>query len=354
MNKVILDCDLMRYPDSGLYHYCLNLGDHINKLLDERGEKPVYMYIPWERSVPFKGQACIPEKRWHKFYKPFLVGCRVWHAPFQSGRILPSKNNRHIKVLLTIHDLNTLHEGKSLKEQIKNLAHTQSLINRSDAIVCVSEFVKKDVLNNCDTGSKPVYVIHNGKNVLHFPALSSASYKPERPFLFAIGYVNRKKNYKVLLSLLKENEHIELVIAGYHAEADYVNTIKEEAERLEVSDRLKLLGPVSENEKTWYLSNCTAFMHPSLAEGFGLPVIEAMTFGKPVFLSDKTSLPEIGGDTAFYFSSFDADHMQQVFRSGMKQYTMNGMAKRIIVRGEQFSWGRSAEKYINVYNSLIS
>lgn len=353
MHKVILDCDLMRYPDSGLYHYCLNLGEHINELLRQRGGHPLYLYMPNSGKVPFKfQQTCIPEKRWHKYYKPFLTGCRIWHAPFQSGRILPAKKSKDIKVLLTVHDLNALHEGKSLREQHRNMIHTQSLINRSDAIVCVSEFVKNDVLKNCDVGNKPVYVIHNGKNMLHSPGLSASSYHPVRPFLFAMGYVNSKKNYKVLLPLLKTNENIELVIAGRLAETDYLKILKQEAERLHVADRLKLLGPVTETEKAWYLSNCMAFMHPSLAEGFGLPVLEAMTFGKPVFLSDRTSLPEIGGDAAFYFSSFHPDYMQQIFNAGMQQYNMNGMAKRIIKRGEEFNWVRSAEKYIDVYNSL--
>ena len=121
-----------------------------------------------------------------------------------------------------------------------------------------------------------------------------------------------------------------------------------------VSDRLHLLCPVSEGEKAWYLSNCLAFVHPSLAEGFGAPVVEAMKFGKPVFLSDKTALPEIGGDAAIYFSSFEPEYMQRVFREGMTLYTVNGIEQKAKERAKTFDWEESAVKYLEVYRSLLN
>ena len=95
-----------------------------------------------------------------------------------------------------------------------------------------------------------------------------------------------------------------------------------------------------------------AFMQPSLAEGFGAPVVEAMQFGKPIFLSNLTSLPEIGGESAFYFSTFESDHMQEIFSEGMLCYSKYNMAESIICRGRNFEWEKSALKYIEVYKSL--
>jgi glycosyltransferase involved in cell wall biosynthesis len=354
MMEIILDCDLMRHPNSGLYHYCLNLGNHVQKSLEGQGSIKMGYYIPISEKDSFeKKENTIIEKKFHKFFKPFLWNCRVWHAPFQSGRMIPDKQkNKNVKVLLTIHDLNPLHEGKPLSEQKKSIAHTQDLINKSDAIVCISEFCKSDVLKHCEVNNKPVYVIHNGTHKVHSPFLSASSYKPRRPFLFGMGYVNRKKNYHVLLSLVK-NSDIELVIAGRLDETDYVESIKTEAENMGIADRVFLPGPVTEGEKAWYLNNCTAFVHPSLAEGFGAPVVEAMQFGKPLFLSDKTSLPEIGGDVAFYFSSFEETHMQHVFRQGMQRYIKDDMSGSVINRSKVFDWKKNAEKYIEVYQGLL-
>jgi glycosyltransferase involved in cell wall biosynthesis len=349
MKNIILDCDLMKHPNSGLYHYCLNLGNYVNDELDHRHEKIKYYVPPAEANTFERKENAIVEKTYHKFFRPFLSNCAVWHAPFQSGRVLP-RPRKGLKILLTIHDLNPLHEGKSETECKQSLAHTQSLINQGDAMVCISEFTKSDVLKYCDVGDKPVYVIHNGTHKVAQPEIPK-SYQPRRPFIFGMGYVNRKKNYHVLLSLV-QNSDIELVIAGRLDEADYIEGIEKEAERLGVSDRVHLTGPIPEGEKSWYLRHCTAFMHPSLAEGFGAPVVEAMQFGKPLFLSDRTSLPEIGGDVAFYFSNFEPDHMREVLNKGLEKYSQNGLAEKIKRRAQQFNWQEKALEYLKVYRSL--
>ena len=351
MSKIILDCDLMKYPHSGLYYYCLNLGNYINKIQTERRMEHMGLYVPPHEADSFQQRKnSITEKKYHRFLKPFLWDCRVWHAPFQSGRIVPF-TSKNIKVVLTVHDLNPLHEGKPVEEQQKSIAHTQQLIDRSSAIVCISEFCKQDVLANCEVGNKPVHVIYNGTNDLQEPELNGKSYKPNRPFLFTMGYVNRKKNMHVLLPLLEDN-NIELIVAGRLDEPDYIESIKETATAKGIIDRLHILGPVSEGEKSWYLANCTAFMFPSLAEGFGSPVIEAMSFGKPVFLSTRTSLPEVGSDIAYYFQSFENDHMKAVFATGLSYFDKE-RAERATQRAKDFSWTKSAEAYLNVYQSLL-
>lgn len=354
--RIILDCDLMRFPNSGLYYHCVHLGNHVQKLLEERGEGRMGYYIPnREANVFARPENAIIEKKFHRFFKPFLWNCRVWHAPFQSGRIVPDKQKHpHVKVLLTIHDLNALHEGKPPEQQKRDISHTQKLIEKSDAIVCISEFTRNDVLKHCDVGRKPVYVIYNGNNEQVPSSLHANSYRPSRPFVFGIGYVNQKKNYHVLLSLLKSNEDMELLIAGRLDEPDYIQHMQMMAKQSGVEERLRILGPVSDNEKSWYLSNCDAFVHPSKAEGFGLPVIEAMSFGKPVFISNLTSLPEIGGDAAFYFSSFDEDHIQKTFHQGMNKYRsqVESFVRALQSRSQEFKWEKSAIEYLKVYQSL--
>lgn len=353
MNKIILDCDLMRYRDSGLYHYCLNLGIYVNQLLYKEQQDKISFYIPNSEIHSFGTNAsCIVEKKWHhKLFKPFLWDCDIWHAPFQSGRIIPQPHKR-IKILLTIHDLNCLHEGKSKKEQIQSLQKTQKLIDQANALVCISHHCKKDVLENMDVKNKPVHVIHNGTHHVSIPPLKPIGYLPTKPFLFTMGYVNRKKNVHTLISLLKD-ESVELVIAGKLDEPDYVHYMKQLAEKAGVSERLHITGPVTEADKAWYLQNCMAFLLPSLAEGFGAPVVEAMAFGKPLFLSNRTSLPEIGRDVAFYFNDFTPGNMMKVFKEGMLAFKENGLVDKIIKRGNDFNWQEKAKEYIRVYRSLM-
>ncbi len=353
MGNIILDCDLMRYKDSGLYHYCLNLGTFVDQALSAEQQDKISFYVPHAEAGSFgPGGSSIIERKWHhNFFKPFLWDCDIWHAPFQSGRIVPEPG-KGIRILLTIHDLNCLHEGRSQKEQTHSLQKTQRLISKADALVCISYHCKKDVLENLDIKDKPIHVIHNGTHHIDVPPAKPMGYLPTRPFLFTMGYVNRKKNAHTLIALLK-NESIELVVAGKLDEPDYINSMKQLAVEAGVSDRLHIIGPVSEADKAWYLQNCTAFLLPSLAEGFGAPVVEAMAFGKPLFLANRTSLPEIGSDVAFYFNEFNDEHMQHVFKTGMLEYQKNGLADRIRKRGNEFSWTEKAKDYIKVYRSLM-
>lgn len=343
----------MRYPDSGLYHYCLNLGLHVKEELEKSGEGRISFYVPPAESKSFgKNASCIVERKWYpSFFKSYLWECDIWHAPFQSGRVLPV-NKPQVKVLLTIHDLNCLHEGRSRKEQAESLKKTQRLINHSHALVCISEHSKNDVLTNLDVGKRPVFVVHNGTHHVAAPPAEPTGYKPSRPFVFGMGYMNRKKNFHTLIPLLAD-EMIELVIAGKIDDPDYANNMKRMAKSMGVADRLHIAGPVPEPDKAWYLANCMAFALPSLAEGFGAPVVEAMQFGKPIFLSALTSLPEIGGDTAFYFKHFEGEYMQQVFREGMLTYHENGLAEKIKERGRGFNWKDKVQEYLHVYRSML-
>jgi glycosyltransferase involved in cell wall biosynthesis len=169
--------------------------------------------------------------------------------------------------------------------------------------------------------------------------------------LFSIGQFHSRKNFHVLPSLLVGNDY-ELVIAGLNDFA-YKDKVIKVAKDFRVADRLKLIGPVNEGEKFWYYKNCLSFIFPSIGEGFGLPVLEAMYFGKPVFLSRFTSLPEVGGNVAYYFDNFDPACMKQIFDKGMQHYKCNHPQERIIERAKMFTWERAAGEYINVYRKCF-
>jgi len=83
-------------------------------------------------------------------------------------------------------------------------------------------------------------------------------------------------------------------------------------------------------------------------------VIEAMHFGKPVFLSTYTSLPEIGGDAAFYFDSFEPEAMQQVFAKGMETFDTENWQPKVIAHAKQFDWQETAKQYLALYDECLS
>jgi glycosyltransferase involved in cell wall biosynthesis len=150
--------------------------------------------------------------------------------------------------------------------------------------------------------------------------------------------------------LLLDNDY-ELIIGGLNNHS-YAKQVIAAAETYGVGNRVKLTGPITEEEKYWYYKNCDAFLFPSYAEGFGLPVIEAMHYGKPVFISTKTCLPEIGGNAAYYFHSFESQPMRKAFAGGMQHYQRTQPQQLIKERAAFFSWKKAAQQYIDVYKQL--
>lgn len=351
MKKIIFDCERMKYANTGLFSYCYQLGMRLKEQSSPEKEA-LSFYMPPQLSGIFgDDQSYIRQHSLQKYCMPSLRRHDVWHSTYQSSHYLPVIDKK-IKVILTIHDLNFLYEKKSEAKKQKYLRQLQSNINRSSVVVCISEYCCHDVLAHCRLGNRPVVVIHNGTNALESPTLLGSSYKPRTRFLFSIGVVNRKKNFHVLLPLLQQNENMELLIAGKPDDPDYIHYMQDRARQLGVAEKFKVLGPVSEPEKSWYFQNCYAFTFPSLAEGFGLPVAEAMSVGKPLFLSSRTALPEIGKDVAFYFRDFNAAQMQQVFVNGMIQYKREGMQEVIKKRSAEFCWQKAARQYLELYRSV--
>jgi glycosyltransferase involved in cell wall biosynthesis len=316
-------------------------------------EEELIFYTPYGMQYWFgENSRHIVQNELHKFRMPSLNAYKVWHATYQDSYYLPFRDKR-IKVILTVHDLNFMYDpSKSAAKKQKYLRRLQMLVNRADVIICVSDYGKNDLLFYCDVKNKPVHVIHNGTNSLKEPLLFRNSYEPVKPFIFSLGTITHKKNFHTLLPLVQQHSNMELVIAGRTDDNGYHHFILDTAEKMGISNNIRLLGQISECEKSWYFNNCYAFAFPSRAEGFGLPVTEAMSVGKPIFLSQRTALPEIGGDVAFYFENFSATHMKETFIAGMKQYKRCNMKDDIIKKGKEYCWDHAAQEYRKIYRSL--
>jgi glycosyltransferase involved in cell wall biosynthesis len=100
------------------------------------------------------------------------------------------------------------------------------------------------------------------------------------------------------------------------------------------------------------MQHCEAFLFPSLAEGIGLPVVEAMYYGRPVILSTHTSLPEIGGAEAYYFKDFEPASMRQTLEESLLHYNATNAKEKIIARATSFSWDNAAMQYLKIYRTF--
>ena len=348
--QLVFDAERMKYPHTGLYHYCLQLGRALQKIINENAEHLKFYVRPNHEKSFGENAQYIEQHGLHKFLMP-TKNVSVWHTTYQATNYFPFKKN--VKVVFTIHDLNVVHENKMTPKRLqKELNKIQKRINAADHIVAISHFTLADVKKHLRLNNKPTTVIHKGCNIQLLQNIELPQNLPTAKFLFTLGTINAKKNFHVLPCLLVGNNK-QLFIAGITDNEDYKQTIIEEAEKNGVAERVVFTGPINENDKQWYMKNCEAFVFPSLAEGFGLPVIEAMYFGKPVILSNATALPEIGGPDAYYFNDFEPENMRAVLQSALKFFAENPDAEnKIKARAKMFTWEDAAKKYLEVYRSL--
>jgi len=352
--KIVFDCERMKYPNTGLYHYCLQLGRALTRLMDREKEE-LYFYLDKKVNGFFgvNDVSYIDQKSIHKFFIPKIKKANIWHCTYQGSNYFPIRKN--LKTVLTIHDLNFLHDtAKSDKKKAKYLKKVEIKIKEASHIVCISKFVLEELKQHINLKNKPVSVIYNGCNINENDAfgITKPMMGPSQKFLFTIGTIVDKKNFHVLPTLLVNNNYT-LVISGIVQNEEYKQVIINEAQKHNVADRVVFTGGITENDKNWYYKNCEAFVFPSVAEGFGLPVVEAMHYGKPIFLSTKTSLPEIGGENAYYFKSFDSESMRQTLAAGLINYHSDSSIKiKIKERASLFNWEKAAKEYLEIYRSL--
>lgn len=355
-HRIIFDTERMKHKHTGLYFFCKHLG---SALLENRStDADLLFYSPDPLSQEFGIEVTyVQQKSLHKFWMPNFEDISLWHSTYQLSSYFPRKGKK-TKIISTIHDLNFLKEGKTPDKEKFYLKKLQANLDKADCIVAISNYVKNDLEEYCDLKGKSVQVVYNGNNIDHKIVsnfqVENPLNKGGRQFLFTIGTVNKKKNFHVLPYLLVGND-LQLVISGVLDEVGYDQYILSIAKELGVLDRVVITGPITEEVKYQYLSNCAMFVFPSIAEGFGLPVIEAMSFGKKVLLSKYTCLPEIGGSEAFFLDSTEKDYMMNFGKSHiMNLINSQDRSTEIKNWSRKFSWDMAAKRYWNLYEQVLN
>lgn len=354
--KVLVDFERLKYPNCGLGQVSINFSNQLAKIQDEAiqwefllSSKDRKKYIGNSRDILF---------RYHDFMtkngvKSIDSDIDLFHLTHQvtNYKAVNAKKN-----IYTIHDLNFLNEKGESHSQ-KTLKKIQEAVDRSDVVTVISEFTKNVVLQNISIPKeKPVKVIYNG---VKSPILDS-SIRPdmvdESPFFFTIGTIMPKKNFHTLVEMM---EHVtsnhKLYIAGNLEKPKYVQQILDLIVEKGLENKIILLGPIKDEEKSYLFKNCEAFLFPSLLEGFGLPIIESMYAKKPTFSSNKTSLPEIGKNHVYYWETFDPKYMAKVLKEGLEDFNKDkeNKEKEIFEYASQFTWEKNAEEYHQLYKDLL-
>lgn len=271
-------------------------------------------------------------------------------------QIPPLRYGLNCPTLMTMHDINFMHDSSAswayrLDKGLRTLGH----IRHADRIVFISDFVRRDVARhffrtkNCD-------VIHNGVVDL----TGTPQKAPDRPipqkYLLHISRLSPNKNVDLQIRMMNYLPDHTLVLAGGFTHDKRVLERLLQLKQQSRHGNILFLGPVSEEEKAWLLAHSEGMLFPSQCEGFGLPVAEQMLFGRPVFCSRLTSLPEVGGDEACYFDSLEPAAMADVVRRGLADFAADAAARSRSLRQRalSFNWHSAAIRYLDIYKQMLN
>ena len=366
--RVVIDFEKLRHINCGLGRFSLYLAQELLARSDNCFE-PVF-FLPdgcdhYFEATPDAHYSSIKVRPWNKesfqrwvrpigrhFHK--VDRPAIWHVTHQTSKYLPF--DERIPVVLTVHDLNFLHmtaSGDQPERIRKRLARVQKLVTRATAIVTVSKYTATDLAQHINVDSKTIHVVPNGLTQPAEITHNRPSWAPKNPFIFSIGNFLQHKNFHTLIEMMKHLPNYQLVIAG-KKETSYGKKIIQETYQSGLTSQVLLPGVVSDTERAWLYQNCDVFVFPSLTEGFGFPVLEAMQCGKPVVMSNRTSLPEIAGESGWFFHSYKPVEMAKTVQDALKAFHSDPQSgARSQQHAAGFSWQAAAKGYADVYQAVL-
>ena len=273
----------------------------------------------------------------------------VVHSTFYLPHgIIPLRGKRSV---VTVHDM-IPEMMPQTKRRLDFLTSKRRYVQAADAIICVSESTRKDLERIYGELQAPVRVIHHGVSDRFHPDAPRLELLPTRYILF-VGNRGQYKDADVLFQAFAQ-------IAGKHDDLQLLcvggsGLTTAEVRRLEalgIRDKVSQRFLPDEQMVSAY-AHAEIFAFPSRFEGFGLPALEAMATGTPAVLARATSLPEVGGEAALYFTPGDATELAEKLQLLLESSTLHGeMRNRGVQHAAQFTWAEAALQTAAVYQEI--
>jgi glycosyltransferase involved in cell wall biosynthesis len=370
---IYLDISAAVHRRAGLGRYA----ESLTRALVAASPDRYALFYNRERGVePLAGLECLPVHTVALGYKPWRM--LVWLG--QLGRVgfdrlFPNAELFHatehlllplrsVPAVLTVHDLIFRHlpeHHKPLNRWYLNL--TMPLYcRRATHIIAVSEHTRRDLISTYDLVPAKITVIHEAADARFRPqsaqamATVRARYGLPGRYLFFVGTIEPRKNLTHLLTAFEavyaDGLTDGLVIVGRKGwlYSDFFARLEGSPAR----DAVHFPGYVPDGDLPPICAGAQALVLPSLYEGFGLPVLEAMACGTPVVASNASSIPEVGGDAVLYFDPTDVEAMTETVRRLLRDPGLQGEVRaRGLAQAARFSWKRAASETAAVYDAIF-
>jgi glycosyltransferase involved in cell wall biosynthesis len=315
---------------------------------------------------------------WHRARLPLPVETitgpiDLFHSP---DFTLPPVR-RGTRTLLTVHDLSFIRDPDSAVPVLRhylNQVVPRSVI-RADRVLADSLATRDDLIELYHTPPEKISVLYSGVNPVFQPITDPTSINAVRaryqlgdaPFILAVGTLQPRKNYTRLIqafsaliaqhprsaSLRGLSSALRLVIAG--GKGWLYEAIFAEVQRLKLQERVVFPGFVADADLPALYSAARVLAYPSLYEGFGLPMLEAMACGTPVVTSTASCLPEVAGEAALCVPPTEVDALAHALDQALSDESLrSGLRFKGLARAKEFTWDRAARELVQQYRALLS
>lgn len=337
--KIIFDSRVLTHKNyTGVENYAKNILENIKDKCNLMVAKP-------------KSSNKYISHLWTHFRLPFFNGDII----FCPANIAPLFVQKNKKLILTIHDVAFQTHPDSFS-RFFSLYYKLIIpinINRADKIITVSNYSKESIEKYYPQAKGKIEVIYLGIDK-KFKRNDVINKKDQ---ILYVGSMNTRKN---LVGVLKAFEMIndkryKLLIVGNFSSNFFVDDKTQDLiNKAKKNDNIEFKSNISDIELVEIYNESVLFLFPSFYEGFGLPVLESMACGTPVVCSDKSSLPEVGGADVVYCNPYSVEDIKDKIELVLDDKILqNEMIEKGLDRMKKFSWNKSANAHITVFEEAI-
>ncbi len=272
------------------------------------------------------------------------------------------------KSIITIYDMVSMRYPETMDDRNRRLLqnHLKASSDKADAIVTISEFSKREITELLGVPDERIFVAPCGTDVSYYRPFADLKeeeaarrsleekYKAE-DYLLYVGTLEPRKNIKTIVKAFEkacdDMPGVKLILAGgvgWHAQETLAAI-----ENSPVSDRIIRTGYISQEEKRDLYRCAKAFVFPSIYEGFGMPVTEAMACGTPCIISDTSSLPEVAGDLAMKAAPYDEGAFAEAFVASVRRNPSDEERKKMIDKASSYTWANASNVYRQAFSFVI-
>ncbi len=347
----------------GVSFYTLNLLRWFNKFANKNIAFKVFLKEPPKPDLPksnnfFKYQIVKGNFLWTQIFLPInLYKSKDINLFFSPAHYLP--RFCPVTSVVTIHDLSFLYfPNDFLKKDLYQLkSWTKYSVKKANKIIAVSKTTKKDIIKSYQVNEDKITVIYNGYEKISDKKIKKFENKnTNKPYILYVGTIQPRKNLHNLILAFSKFKHLypkyQLIIAGKKGWL-YKNIFNKVLD-LGLEDSVFFTDYISENQLIFLYKNAFCLVMPSLYEGFGIPILEAMNFNCPVISSYASSLPEIAGGAALYF---DPNNYLDLVEKLKILSEDNKLKSALIKKGKQrikeFSWKKTAQQTLDLLIKTI-